>query len=254
MPSLWLARIQVVEYLRAFLLGRTGWSRFRALVLISGAFGIFRRDVLVEVGGLDRNSIGEDFELVLRLHRHLSDAGRDYRVAFVPEPVAWTEVPSTTRVLRNQRKRWHRGLWETLWSYRGMLLRPRYGKVGLVALPYYWVFELFAPLLELYGIIVVPLALVLGVVNLPYAVLFVLFAYGLAVLVTLSAMAAEEWAYHRSERWRDLGLTLLASVFENLGYRQLTVWWRLEGWWASLRRKRQEWGVMTRTGFDEASG
>jgi len=253
MPKPWLARIQVVEYLRAFLLGRTGWSRFGALILISGAFGIFRRDVVVEVGGLDRDSIGEDFELVLRIHRRMTDEDRDYRVSFVPEPVAWTEVPSTMKVLRNQRRRWHRGLWETLWAYRGMLLRRRYGKVGLVALPYYWVFELFAPLLEFYGIIVVPLALLLGVVNIPYAVLFLSLAYGLAILVTLCAMAAEEWSFHRHERWRDLGLILVSSVLENVGYRQLTVWWRLEGWWASLRRKKQEWGVMTRTGFDEAS-
>lgn len=253
MPKQWLARIQVVEYLRAFLLGRTGWSRYGALILISGAFGLFRRDVIVDAGGLDPDSIGEDFELVLRIHRRLHDEGRDYRVGFVPEPVLWTEVPSTLKVLRNQRRRWHRGLWETLWAYRGMVLRKRYGKVGLVALPYYWVFELCAPLLEFFGIIVVPLALLLGVVNIPYAILFLVLAYGLAVLVTLSAMAAEEWSFHRHERWRDLWLTLIASVLENVGYRQLTVWWRLEGWWASLRRKQQVWGVMTRTGFDEGS-
>ena len=251
MPRQWLARIQVVEYLRAFLLGRTGWARSGALILISGAFGIFRRDVVVQVGGLDPTSIGEDFELVLRIHRAMRDEGRDYRVEFVPEPVSWTEVPSTTTVLRNQRRRWHRGLWETLWAYRGML-RPRYGRVGLVALPYYWVFELFAPLLELFGLVLVGLALALGVVDLPYAVLFLALAYGLAVLVTLSAMAAEEWSFHRQDRWRDLGLTLLSSVLENVGYRQLTVWWRLEGWWASLRRAKPVWGVMTRTGFEES--
>ncbi|NNM45748.1 glycosyltransferase family 2 protein [Knoellia koreensis] len=250
MPKQWLARIQVVEYLRAFLLGRTGWSRFGALILISGAFGVFRRDVIVEVGGLDPDSIGEDFELVLRIHKKLHDEERDYRVGFVPEPVLWTEVPSTTAVLRRQRKRWHRGLWETLWAYRGMVFRPKYGKVGMIALPYYWVFELFAPLLEFFGIIIVPLALLLGVVNLPYAALFLLVAYGLAILVTLSAMAAEEWSFHRHERWRDLGTTLVASLLENIGYRQMTVWWRLEGWWASLRRKEQVWGVMTRTGFE----
>ena len=144
-PRSRLARIQVVEYLRAFLLGRTGWSRFGALILISGAFGMFRRDVLVEVGGLDPDSIGEDFELVMRIHRHITDQRRDYRVQFVAEPISWTEVPVTARVLRSQRRRWHRGLWETLWKYRGMLGNPRYGRVGLVALPYYWAFELFAP-------------------------------------------------------------------------------------------------------------
>ncbi len=254
MPTTWLPRIQVVEYLRAFLLGRTGWSRLGGLILISGAFGLFRRDLVVEVGGLDASSIGEDFELVLRIHKHLRDEGREYRVHFVPDPVSWTEVPSTFRVLRNQRRRWHRGLWETLWAYRGMLLRPRYGRVGLLALPYYWLFELCAPLLEGVGIVLVVLGLVLGVVNVPYAVLFLVLAYGYAVLVTLAAMSVEEWAFHRHDRWRDLLTTLAASVVENVGYRQLTVWWRLEGWWASLRGRRQVWGVMTRTGFDEGAG
>ena len=253
MPQTWLPRIQLVEYLRAFLLGRTGWSRLGSLILISGAFGLFRRDVVVEVGGLDPNSIGEDFELVMRIHKRLRDEGRDYRIEFVPEPVSWTEVPVTATVLRNQRRRWHRGLWETLWAYRSMLFRPRYGRVGWVALPYYWLFELFAPLLELFGIVIVPLALLLGVVNIPFAVLFLVLAYGYAVLVTLAAMLVDEWAFHKHDRWQALGVTVAASVLENIGYRQATVWWRLEGWWASLRGKKHVWGVMTRTGFDEGS-
>ncbi|WP_277211480.1 glycosyltransferase family 2 protein [Isoptericola croceus] len=246
----WLPRIQVVEYFRAFLLGRAGWSRLGCLILISGAFGLFRRDLVVEVGGLNNSSIGEDFELVLRLHRHLRDQGRDYRLGFVAEPVAWTEVPESLAVLRRQRRRWHRGLWETLSAYRGMLLRPRYGRVGFLALPYYWVFELFAPLLEALGLIMLAAGLALGVIDVEFALLFLLLAYGYAAFVTLCALAVEEWGFHRHERWRDLPLIMAASVLENIGYRQLTVWWRLEGWWASLRGKKQVWGVMTRTGFD----
>ena len=253
MPTQWVARIQVVEYLRAFLVGRTGWSRLGMLILISGAFGMFRRDVVVDAGGLDPDSIGEDFELVLRIHRRMMDEGRDYAVEFVPEPVCWTEVPSTLSVLARQRRRWHRGLWETLWAYRGMLFNRRYGRIGFLALPYYWVFELFAPLLEGFGIVVVVLGLALGMVNVPYALLFLVLAYGLAILVTLAAMSVEEWAFHRYNRWRDLLTTLAAAVLENIGYRQLTVWWRLGGWWASLRKKEQVWGVMTRAGFDEAA-
>lgn len=252
MPKPWLARIQVVEYLRAFLIGRTGWSRLGMLILISGAFGMFRRDVVVEVGGLDPDSIGEDFELMLHIHKHMIDTGRDYQVEFVPEPVCWTEVPSSFAVLGRQRRRWHRGLWETLWAYRGMMFRRKYGRLGAFALPYYWMFELFAPLLEGFGIIIVVLGLILGIVNVPYAILFMVLAYGLAILVTLAAMSVEEWAFHRYTRWRDLVTTLAAAVLENFGYRQLTVFWRLSGWWASLRGKKQVWGVMTRTGFDEA--
>jgi len=249
----WLVRIQVVEYLRAFMLGRSGWSRFGALILISGAFGMFRRDVLVEVGGLDPDSIGEDFELVMRIHRYMIDNGRDYRVQFVAEPVSWTEVPVTAKVLRSQRKRWHRGLWETLWKYRGMLLNPRYGRVGLVARPYYWTFELIAPFLELAGFVLVVLGFALGVVNTQYALMFMAVAYGYATLVTLVAMAIEELSFHKYRRWRDLGAILMASVLENVGYRQATAWWRLEGWWASLRGKKPVWGTMTRQGFGDDS-
>jgi cellulose synthase/poly-beta-1,6-N-acetylglucosamine synthase-like glycosyltransferase len=249
----WLVRIQVVEYLRAFMLGRSGWSRFGALILISGAFGMFRRDVLVELDGLDPDSIGEDFELVMRIHRHMIKNRRDYRVHFVAEPVSWTEVPVTVKVLRSQRTRWHRGLWETLWKYRGMLFNPRYGRVGLVALPYYWAFELIAPVLEVGGFVLVVLGFALGVVNTPYALSFIAVAYGYAILVTLVAMAIEELSFHKYPRWRDLGAILLASVLENLGYRQATAWWRLEGWWASLRGKKQVWGTMTRQGFGDES-
>ncbi len=249
----WIVRIQVVEYLRAFLLGRMGWSRFGALILISGAFGMFRRDVLVEVGGLDPDSIGEDFELVMRIHSHMIENRRDYRVQFVGEPVSWTEVPVTAKVLRSQRRRWHRGLWETLWKYRKMVFNPRYGRVGGVAVPYYWAFELIAPLLELIGLVLVVLGFALGVVSTSYALMFMAVAYGYAVLVTLVAVAIDEQIFHKYTRWRDLGAILLASVLENVGYRQATAWWRLEGWWASLRGKKQAWGTMTRQGFDDES-
>jgi cellulose synthase/poly-beta-1,6-N-acetylglucosamine synthase-like glycosyltransferase len=249
----WLVRIQVVEYLRAFMLGRSGWSRFGALILISGAFAMFRRDVLVEVDGLDPDSIGQDFEVVMRIHRHMIKNRRDYRVHFVAEPVSWTEVPVTVNVLRIQRARWHRGLWETLWKYRGMLLNPRYGRVGLVALPYYCAFELLAPVLEVVGFVLVVLGFALGVVNTPYALTFIAVVYGYAILVTLVAMAIEELSFHKYPRWRDLGAILLASVLENLGYRQATAWWRLEGWWASLRGKKPVWGTMTRQGFGDES-
>ncbi|MBD3782031.1 MAG: glycosyltransferase family 2 protein [Micrococcales bacterium] len=251
MPRSWLARAQVMEYLRSFLIGRTGWAAVDTLLLISGAFGVYRRDVVIEAGGLDPDSIGEDFELCLKVHRMMRDAGREYRMVFVPEPVCWTEVPTTLAVLHRQRKRWHRGLWETLWAYRGMLFRRRYGRIGWLGLPYYWAFELVAPLLEVVGIVVVPLGLVFGAVNVRFALLLLLVAYGYAILVTLAAMSVEEWAFHRYERWRDLAVAVVATVFENVGYRQLTVWWRLEGWWASLRGTQQVWGVMTRAGFEE---
>lgn len=253
MPRSWLARIQVVEYLRAFLLGRSGWSRLRCLILISGAFGMFRRDVLVAIGGLDRGSIGEDFELVVRLHREMVAQGRDYRIEFVAEPIVWTEVPTSLKVLRAQRRRWHRGLWEVLWKHRSMAFNPRYGRIGVFVLPWFWVFELLAPVIELLGLVLLAVGLAVGVVDPGYAALFMTIAYGYALLVNLASLAIEELTFHKYPRWRDLGLAVVSSVLENIGYRQLTAWWRCEGLVAGVRRSRHVWGTMTRTGFASGS-
>jgi cellulose synthase/poly-beta-1,6-N-acetylglucosamine synthase-like glycosyltransferase len=249
MPRRWLPRIQVVEYLRAFLLGRTGWSRLGGLLIISGAFGMFRRDLLIEVGGLDHDTIGEDAELVVRLHRHLRTQGRDYRIVFVAEPVSWSETPGSLRVLARQRRRWHRGITEILAKHRGALGNPRYGRIGLLALPYYLVFEFLAPVVELAGLVLVPLGLLVGAVEPAFAWRFLAVAYGYALLVSMIALAVEEYSFHRYARWSDLAAAVVASVLENTGYRQLTAWWRIQGAWAALRRRRHVWGEMTRAGF-----
>lgn len=250
MPREWLARIQVIEYLRAFLLGRTGWSKLGALSLISGAFGLFRRDIVVAIGGFDPDSLGEDFELVVHMHRHMRQRKADYRVVFVAEPVSWTEVPATRAVLARQRRRWHRGLAQVLWRHRVMMLNPRYGRIGMLALPYYLVFELVAPVLELLGVVIVPLGLLVGAVNAQYAVLFLTVAYGYAMLVSVAALAVEEFSFHRYNRWRDLGIAIASAILENIGYRQLTCWWRIQGLFAQLARRPAVWGVMTRAGFE----
>lgn len=252
MPGRWLERIQVVEYLRAFLLGRTGWSRLGGLLVISGAFGVFRRDLVVEVGGLDHDCIGEDAELVVRLHRHLRRTNRDYRVVFVAEPVSWTEAPSSARVLGRQRRRWHRGITEIVWKHRGMVANPRYGRIGLVALPYYALFELVAPMVELAGVILVPLGWLAGAIDVGFAIQFLIVAYGYALVVNLIALAVEELTFHRYSRWRDLALATVASALENVGFRQVTAVWRVLGTWAAMRRSKQVWGVMTRSGFTRA--
>jgi cellulose synthase/poly-beta-1,6-N-acetylglucosamine synthase-like glycosyltransferase len=249
MPRGWLPRIQVVEYFRAFLLGRTGWSRIGGMLVISGAFGLFRRDALIEVGGLDHDTIGEDAELVVRLHRHMRRLGRPYKVVFVPEPVSWSEAPRTLAVLGRQRRRWHRGMTEIMLKHRGAVGNPRYGRIGLLALPYYLCFEVLAPFVELAGVVLVPLGLWLGAVDVGFAWRLLLVAYGYGVLLSLAALAVEEYSFHRYARWSDLRAAVAAAVLENVGFRQLTAVWRVRGAWAALRRTRQVWGVMTRAGF-----
>jgi cellulose synthase/poly-beta-1,6-N-acetylglucosamine synthase-like glycosyltransferase len=253
MPRSWIERVQVLEYLRSFLLGRTGWSRLGALLIISGAFGVFRRDVVVEVGGLDLETLGEDAELVTRIHRMTSEQRRDFRVAFVAEPVCWTEVPHSGAILSRQRRRWSQGLAEILWKHRRMILNPRYGRIGLVALPYYFLFELIGPIVELTGIPIVALGLAFGLVDPAFALVVVAVALGYGMFVSLSALAVEEFSFHRYRRWRDLGTGILAAMVENVGYRQLHAWWRLQGLWRFVRRKETGWGVMTRAGFNLAA-
>jgi len=252
MPRRWLERIQVIEYLRAFLLGRTGWSRLQGLLIISGAFGMFRRDVLVEMGGFDVHSIGEDAELVTRLHRHLRSQRRPYERVFVAEPVCWTEVPPTRTALAHQRRRWSRGLAETLWKHRQMIGNPRYGRIGLVVMPYYLIFELLSPFIELFGVVAVVLGLGLGLVNIPFAIVlfFVSIFYG--VLLSLATVVVEEFSYRRYRRWRDLAAALAAAVAENIGFRQAHAWWRLLGLLDAVRRTKAVWVPIERAGFDLA--
>jgi cellulose synthase/poly-beta-1,6-N-acetylglucosamine synthase-like glycosyltransferase len=260
MPRRWLARIQVVEYLRAFLVGRAGWSRIGGLLIISGAFGIFRKDVLLEVGGMATDCIGEDAELVVRIHRHLGDTRTTGDVVFVPEPVAWTEVPEDTRVLRKQRRRWHRGLAEIFGRHRGMMLRPRYGLIGWLTMPWFLFFELLSPVVEVVGLLYFVFLLVslgaerwvapdLDLVNAPVVVILLTASVLFAVFVTLVALLAEEVSFRRYRGLPDLFRAIYAAVEENVGYRQLNALWRLGGIVEALRGSRHDWGDMKRKGF-----
>ncbi|WP_197029897.1 glycosyltransferase family 2 protein [Cellulomonas sp. URHE0023] len=250
MPRQWLVQIQIVEYLRAFLTGRTGWSRLGSLVVISGACGLFRRDVVLEIGGMELDTVGEDAELVVRLHRRLREAGREYRIVFAAEPVAWTEAPDSMRILGRQRRRWHRGLTEMLMRHRRMIGNPRYGRLGMMALPYYLLFELVAPFVEVVAVVLLPVSLLLGIIDTQFALRFLLAAYGYGILVTLCAVVLEEASFARYRRWTDLGRTLLAAVLENFGYRQVLAAFQVQGTWQALRGKRGGWGTMTRVGYD----
>jgi cellulose synthase/poly-beta-1,6-N-acetylglucosamine synthase-like glycosyltransferase len=249
MPRSWLARIQVVEYLRSFLLGRVGWSRLRGLMIISGAFGLFRRDVVMALGGYDPRSIGEDAELVARIHHEMRRARRPYRLVFVGEPVCWTEVPESLSGLRSQRRRWSLGLAQTLWAHRAMILNPRYGRVGLLVVPYFLVFELLTPIVEVVGLGAVALSLALGIVDAEFAAVFFVVAVAYGVFLSAAALAVEEFSYRRYWRWRDFGLGFAAAVVENLGLRQLVAWWRLEGLAQAFVGRAGRWDPLEKRGF-----
>ncbi len=252
LPRNWLARFQVVEYLRAFLAGRMGWSAIRGMLIISGAFGLFRRGIVVDAGGYAHDTVGEDMELVVRLHRHCRDRGIPYRIEFIPDPVAWTQVPETLRDLGRQRDRWQRGLAEVLMRHRRLLLNPRFGVLGLLAFPYFFFLEMLGAAVEVGGYVAFVLAVALHRANAPYVVAFLMLAFVLGIALSIAAVGLEELGFRRYRRLRDLLAMFGLAVVEGLGYRQLNTFWRARGLWSALRR-RHEWGAMTRQSFAAAS-
>ena len=251
-PTRLLPGIQVVEYLRAFLFGRLGWNRLGGNLIISGAFGLFRKEYVMAVGGYQATSIVEDLDLVVRMHRYLRRNKIKYEMPFIPDPVAWTEVPESAKVLARQRERWHRGLIAAMWQYKTMLFNPRYGRIGLFAMPFFAFGEMLAPLIELLGYVITVVGLISGLVNISFALLFLLVAWGYGMLLSIWAIVLEEVSFRRYRRWSDLVRMLLFAMVETFGYRQANVWWRLKAF-ASVWRRVHVWGDMTRKGFGKAS-
>lgn len=250
-PTHPLAAIQVVEYLRGFLFGRLGWNRLGGNLVISGAFGLYRHYALMAVGGYNAETVSEDMELVVRLRRHGYESGEVWNTTFIPDPVAWTQVPETLRGLGRQRDRWHRGLGGVLWRHRIVFLNPRYGAMGLVVYPYFLLLEFIAPVVEVLGLLGVAVGLLAGIFEPSFAILFFLVAYGLGAALSLLTLGVEALSFHRYERFRDVIYLVGAALIENLGYRQLNVLWRLRGI-LNLVRGQMQWGVVDRAGF--ASG
>jgi cellulose synthase/poly-beta-1,6-N-acetylglucosamine synthase-like glycosyltransferase len=251
LPRKSIEAIQVIEYLRAFLIGREAWAQGNMLTIISGAFGLFRTDLVRAVGGYRASSIGEDMDVVARMHRHLREKKVDYEIRFVPDPMCWNEVPSDLRSLARQRARWQKGLLDVLWPNRDMLFRPRYGRIGCFALPYLWVFELFAPIMEIVGITTIILAASLGVLSREFFLQFMIFGYAFATVISIGSVLQEEVTYKRYNDWKDVVRLVSYCFFEHFPYRQLHMIWRLQGLWQYLRGDH-EWKPLKRKGLASA--
>lgn len=249
-PRSMLGAFQAVEYLRAFLGGRIAYSFLNSLLVISGAFSVFRRGPVMEAGGFRRQTVGEDMELVVRLHRLHREDGADYRIVFVPEPVSWTEAPESLRLLNRQRNRWQRGLVESLWAHREMAFNPRYGVVGMFAFPYFILWEMLGPTIELVGYVLLAIGLALGFLDPGLAALFFVVALGFGTMLSISALLLEELTVRRYPRGRDVMRLFVAAIVEGFGLRQLLTVWRTKALFDVIRR-RSDWGAMDRRGFDE---
>jgi cellulose synthase/poly-beta-1,6-N-acetylglucosamine synthase-like glycosyltransferase len=251
LPDQYLPILQVLEYLRAFLSGRVGWSVLQSLLIISGAFGVYKKQAVIDIGGYSNETETEDLDLVVRLHRHMRRMRKKYRVVFVPDPVCWTEVPRRLDDLRRQRNRWHRGLIQTLWANRGVMFNPRYGALGMLAFPHAFLFEMLGPFVETLGYLVVILSFALGTLNLEFFLMFLAVAILYGIFLSISAVLLEEISFRRYPGWVDLSKLLVFSVVENFGYRQLLSVFKVKAFWDVIRRRRH-WGVMERDGFRTA--
>ncbi|KAB2336494.1 glycosyltransferase family 2 protein [Cytobacillus depressus] len=242
--------MQIIEYLRAFLMGRIGLSRHNLLLIISGAFGVFSKHWVLEAGGYKTDTVGEDMELVVRLHRLIKERKLNKRIVYVPDPVCWTEVPESITFLRKQRSRWHRGLFESLWSHRKLTFNPKYGAIGWVSFPYFWIVEFFGPIVELMGYLFVILSLFLGGIYIEFAILIFLLSCLYGSIFSMAAVLLEEWSLRKYPHVSDLVKLFFYSLTETLWYRPLTVLWRCEGIW-QLIKGDTSWGEMKRKGVSE---
>lgn len=247
--QIWAA-CQAVEYARAFIVGRLGWNLLGGNLIVSGAFGVFRRDKVVEVGGYDPAAIGEDLDLIVRLRKHGYENKLPARVAFNAEPVAWTEAPEQLASLGSQRNRWYRGLLQVLLAQKRMILNPKYGTAGMIALPFFVIVEALAPIVEAIGLVIIVVGLLTGTVT-GQQLLFVASIYGVGLLVSMLVQIFDDLAFGKFTDWRTRLRIVLVATFEQTLYRFMSIWWRLKGL-VHYFQGRNDWGVMVRQGFGDA--
>lgn len=248
-PKSLLARFQVIEYTRAFLMGRVAWSKLDGLLIISGALGMFDKDIMIKCGGYYSGSIGEDMELVIRMRKYMMDQKLKYKVVYIPDPLCYTEVPETLKDLGKQRNRWAKGTIDNLQRHRSMMLRPKYKMVGMISMPYWFVFERMAPIVELFGLLYFITIAILGHPNWPFFFIMLGFVYLFSVTFSTNALLYEELTFHRFNRKKDLVRLLLTAWIEPLIYHPLVFLWALKGNIDFYLLGRKGWNYVKKKGF-----
>ncbi len=250
-PKKLLVKFQVIEYFRAFTLGRMAWSKVDGLLIISGAFGMFDRNIVVAVGGYDRTTVGEDLEIVVRMRKYMrNELKMKYKVAFIPDPLCWTEVPSSFKILSRQRNRWTRGAIDTILKHKDMMFNPRYGRIGMVSFPYWVIFEWLAPIVEIVGIIYFVVLILTGSVNPSSYIMLSLFVVSFAFAFSMLGVLFEAIMFNKYKGYGYLLQVIFFALIEVIVFHPLNVYFALRGNFSFFIRNNQKWGEMTRTAFD----
>jgi cellulose synthase/poly-beta-1,6-N-acetylglucosamine synthase-like glycosyltransferase len=229
LPKTAVERFQVVEYLRSFLFGRTGWDLLGGTLIVSGAFAVFHRETVMEAGGFLHDTVTEDMDLIVQIHRWATHHKRKIKMKFTSDPVCWTECPAQITMLGRQRRRWQMGLCQTLWKSSEMLFNGKYGAIGMLSFPFHLYVEALGSVVEFLGYFMVPLALLFGMVPVPLFILFVVLSLVYGSFLSVGAVLLEELTYRRYPGFRDLMILLIYAVLENIGYRQLVLLYRVQG-------------------------
>lgn len=248
LASDYLPRMQILEYIRAFILGRMAWSRLNGLMLISGAFGAFDKEIAIKCGGYDHNTVGEDMELVVRMRRYMEERNEKYRVTYIPDPLCWTEAPSTFDILGRQRNRWTRGTIETLKFHKKMFFNPKYGLLGMLSYPYWFFFEMCAPVIEFFGFVCFFIFAAFGLMDWGFFFAYLLFIISFGYLYSAFAILMEVITYNQYKRRTDILILILTAVTEPFYFHPFVVWSAIKGY-IDYFRKKKSWGEMTRQGF-----
>lgn len=247
-PKSTLAGIQIVEYMRAYLFGRVGWNYLGGNIIISGAFGLFDKQTVLDCGGYITDTVGEDMELAVRIHHDQMIKNKPYKVYCLPDTVAWTEVPESMSVLARQRERWHRGLIDAMVRHRTMAFNPRYGIIGMFTFPFFILGEVFSPFIEIFGWIIFVAAFFLGIIDYNFFGLFFSASVGFSMILTTTSMILAQISLGQYHSRKAFVRMMLYVLLENFGYRQMTLIWRLKAFYKYLVGDKT-WGEMTRTGF-----
>lgn len=255
-PRNFWAKFQVLEYFRAFTLGRMAWSKINGLLIVSGAFGLFDRRRVIRVGGYDKNSIGEDLELVVRLRRYMYEVEKvKFRVAFIPDPLCWTQVPESVRDLAQQRNRWTRGAIDTILKHKVMFLNPKYGLIGMISFPNWVLFEWLGPIIQFIGLIYFLIFLYFGFVNFQAFLTVFLFVFTFSIMYSLFSIFFEAFTYHKYKGVSYLSQSILFMILEIIFYQPLNMIFSLSGHFDFyFKKNKKKWGEMNRKGFTKNEG
>ncbi len=249
LPKSLLAKFQLLEYTRSFILGRMAWGRIDSLLIISGAFGFFDREIALAVGGYDTNTVGEDMEIVFKMRRYMAERKLPYTVEYIPDPLCWTEVPEDLKILINQRDRWSRGNLETLYKHKDMFFNPKFGRLGMLSYPYWFFYEWMAPLLEFLGFFSILIFYYLGILNWNFFLAITCTVYMFSVMFSFYAILWDVYSYNEYTKTKDI-LTLMAcALIEPFIFHPIVVYSSVRGNYKKLFKVQSGWGTITRKGF-----